>query len=235
MRILLHTNDPDPALEILRGHHPDLTPEICDSYVDLGRRVAETEPEVVYTCRFQAGTFPRDALIGFPGVRWISNAGSGCNHLMPWDPAEVTVTNSAGVAAEAMAQWTVGCMLHFALDIPGILADQRDRVWNPARTVMPLGDRVLLQIGLGQTGRETARLASAMGMRVIGMRANPKPTEFVDEVVAPTRLTEAVGCADFISVCLPLTGRVAWSRRSGDPRSREAGRCSGRPVPRRHP
>ena len=205
MRVLLHTNDPGPALEVLRNDHPDLRPAICETYEDLARSVAEFDPEIVYTCRFQAGDFPREALIGAPGVRWISNAGSGCNHLMPWDPAEVTVTNSAGVAAEAMAQWTIGCMLHFALDIPGLQADQRGRIWNPVRSILPLTGRVLLQVGLGQTGRETARIAKAMGMTVIGVRANPKPTAHVDRVVSPADLAGVIGQADFISICLPLT------------------------------
>ncbi len=205
MRVLLHTNDPDPALEILHRHHPDLQPAICDTYEGLGQRVAEIDPEVVYTCRFQAGDFPRDGLIAAPGVRWISNAGSGCNHLMPWDPTRITVTNSAGVAAEAMAQWTIGCMLHFALDIPGLQADQRDRIWRQGRSFMPLDGRTLLQIRLGQTGRETARIARAMGMMVIGVRANPKPTDHVAQVVSPAELIDVIGRADFISICLPLT------------------------------
>ena len=128
-RILLHTDDPDMAERVLRARHPNVMIAAHDDYRRLAQAVAGCAPEVVYTCRFLPEPFPREALVQSPTVRWVSNAGSGCNHLIPWDPARVTVTNSAGVAAEAMANFALGAMLHFALDMPGLIADQRVRLW----------------------------------------------------------------------------------------------------------
>ena len=44
-----------------------------------------------------------------------------------------------------------------------------------------------------------------MGVRVIGVRANPTPTEYVDLVYGFPDLHEALGAADFVVLCLPLT------------------------------
>ena len=202
-RVLLHTNDPETARAVLARSHPDLRPEICADYESLAARVAETRPEVVYTCRFAPDPFPRVGLMEAPSVCWVSNAGSGVNHLAPWDPARVTVTNSAGVAAEAMAQYALGAMLYFSLDVPGLRADQRARHWRE-RSVAPLAGKTLLLIGLGKTGQRIAEIGAALGMEVLGIRANPRPTPSVTEVFAPKDRTMVLPRADFMLVCLPL-------------------------------
>ena len=203
-KVLLHTDDPETALEVMTEAHPDLTPAVCDDYEGLAATLAQHEPEVVYTCRFSPAPFPREALLTTPSVRWISNAGSGVNHLAPWDPTRVTVTNSAGVAAEAMAEYALSCFLHFAMDRPGLMADQAARVWRP-RNVAPLFGRTLLCIGLGKTGRRMAALGAALGMRALGVRASGSETENVERVWTPDRIAEPMAEADFILVCLPLT------------------------------
>ena len=203
-RVLLHTDDPDTALEVVTEAHSDLTPAICEDYEGLEAALGAYEPEVVYSCRFSPAPFPRDALLAAPSVRWISNAGSGVNHLMPWDPARITVTNSAGVAAEAMAEYALSCFLHFAMDRPGLMADQAARVWR-ARNVAPLFGRTLLCVGLGKTGRRMATLGAALGMRVLGVRASGSATENVERVWAPDQMAVPIAAADFVLVCLPLT------------------------------
>lgn len=206
-KVLLHTDDPDTALSVLARTHPDLGPSICTDYEGLAAAVAAEAPEIVYSCRFLPSDFPREALIGASSVRWVSNAGSGCNHLMPWDPEQVIVTNSAGVAAEAMANFALGAILYFALDVPGLVADQRARRWQ-VRSVRPLTGATLVVVGVGKTGQMAARQASAIGMRVRGVRANPQPTEGIECLFPPEALADALTGADYVLVCLPLTDRT---------------------------
>ncbi|MEM9099727.1 MAG: D-2-hydroxyacid dehydrogenase [Pseudomonadota bacterium] len=202
-RVLLHTNRPEAAIAVLAERHPDLAPEICADFESLPARLAETAPEVVYSSRFSSAPFPREALFAAPSVKWISNAGSGVNHLLPWDGEKVVVTNGAGVAAAAMAHFAIGMFLHHSLDIPRMQRDQAARHW-PTRGVEPLEGKTLALIGVGKTGEETARIAKAMGMTVLGVRARPQPSAHVDEVFATDAMAEALGRADFILVCLPL-------------------------------
>ncbi len=203
-RLLVHSDQPQQACGIISARYPDIEIETCTDYPGLAAAVARFEPDVVFTSRFDPGTFPRDALIGASSVRWISNAGSGCNHLVPWDPGTQTVTNSAGVAAEAMANFAIGAMLHFAMDVPGLIADQKARDWT-YREVAPLDDKTLLLIGAGKTALATARIAKAMKMRVEAVRARHRPAPDLDAVHGPDGLTTAIARADYILVCLPLT------------------------------
>lgn len=202
-KLLLHTDAPERALEVIARHHPDLAPDIWTRFEGLAELVAEREPEVVYTLNFGRGPFPREALIDASSVKWIANSGSGVNHLTPWDSARITVTNSAGVAADAMAQFAIGMMLHFGLDISGMQADQRQRIWR-SRRIAPLFEKTLLIVGLGKTGCAAARLADAMGMTVLGVRARPKLTPCVSEVFGTERIRDPLARADYVLVCLPL-------------------------------
>ncbi|MEM8792243.1 MAG: D-2-hydroxyacid dehydrogenase [Pseudomonadota bacterium] len=202
-RVLIHSDQPETALEVLAERHPDLSPAVCTDFASLPGRLTEIQPEVVYSSRFSSEPFPREALFATPSVRWVSNAGSGVNHLMPWDDSKVTVTNSAGVAAASMAHFAIGMFLHFSLDIPRMQRDQAARHW-PTRGVTPLAGKTLVVIGVGKTGAETARIAKAMEMTVLGVRARPQPSPYVDEIVTTSEMTTVLSRADFILVCLPL-------------------------------
>jgi len=116
----------------------------------------------------------------------------------------VTVTNSAGVAADAMAGFALGAMLHFAMDVPGIVADQRAHRWR-MRSIAPLDGRTLVVVGLGKTGQRMAEIAAALKMRVIGIRARPRPTPGCERVLAPADLPDALAEADFVMVAVPLS------------------------------
>ncbi len=98
--IIVHSDKPEPALAVLAESHPDLQVAACDSYGGLAEMIADTGAAIVYSVRF-SGTplFPRRALLESPTVRWVSVGGSGTDHLLPWDPSKITVTNAAGVAA----------------------------------------------------------------------------------------------------------------------------------------
>ncbi len=202
--VMLHTDAAAVAMEILRSAHPDLDVHTCDTYADLPTALAGTGAEVVYSVRF-AGTpgFPREALVGAGGVRWISVGGSGTDHLMPWDPDRVTVTNAAGVAADMMAEYALGAMLAFSLDLRGFARAQAEHRWTRGR-VRPIEGRTVLIVGIGHTGRALARRAKAMGMNVLGVRARPVPTADVDETHGIDSLPRLLPRADFVMVCVPL-------------------------------
>lgn len=201
--VVIHTNAADLGLEVLAVAHPDLEPVVCRDFAGLKECLANSKAEVVFTSNFLNEPFPQGVLFGTETVKWVQNSGSGINHLMPWDPEKVTVTNSAGVAAEAMAQYGIGMMLHYGLDVPGLQADQKTRTWA-SRRIGPLHGKTVLIVGLGKVGIEMARICSALGMRVLGVRAQPRPTENVEKVFAVDDLAHALPAADYIFLCLPL-------------------------------
>ncbi|MGB0507416.1 MAG: D-2-hydroxyacid dehydrogenase [Pikeienuella sp.] len=201
---LLHTNQADEARAVVAAKHPDLTIHTCDSYAALPDALAETGAEVIYTVRFD-GTpnFPRQALLNCPTVRWVSNGGSGCDHITPWDASTITVTNAAGVAADMMAEYCIGGMLHFSLGLDRFRTAQNAREWT-AGSVAPIAGKTVLIIGLGHTGVAVAKRARAMGLTVLATRARPAPHPAVDEVYGSDDLPALWSRADFVVLATPL-------------------------------
>jgi phosphoglycerate dehydrogenase-like enzyme len=85
------------------------------------------------------------------------------------------------------------------------------------RPLRELHGQTLVLVGLGDIGREVARLGKALGMRTVGVRRHPSggspggsdPPPFTDEVHAADRLPELAGRADAMVVSLPLTDQTA--------------------------
>jgi len=206
MRLMLFYDRPERLLDILQRRAPDAEIACCTDYESLPRMIAAHMPEVLYTIRFGgAPDYPRQAILDQPSLRWVSVGGSGTDHLAPWDPGRLTVTNSAGVGAPTMAQYAIAAMLHFSLGLPQFAREQRQRHWEFSSKVGSVEGGTLVILGLGKTGRATARLAKALGMRVLGLRANPAPTPDVDQVHAVSDLHSVLPEADFLLLCLPLT------------------------------
>jgi phosphoglycerate dehydrogenase-like enzyme len=89
---------------------------------------------------------------------------------------------------------------------------QNERIWaqnefDAGASIRTLrGARVLI-VGLGSIGSETARLASAFGAHVVGIRRTPgaRPPAGVDDVAAPAQLLDLLPSADLVVVSAPQT------------------------------
>lgn len=221
-RILLHNSDTSKMAEALTAAYPDAQFRACEDYESLAGVLENYRPNIGYSVRFATTPkFPRDALFGPFAPLWVANGGAGTDHYGLWDPERTTVTNSAGVAADMMAEYIFGGFLHFTLDVPGLQKDKAARVWN-SRFVTPLAGKTLLIIGLGHTGRAVAKRAKAFGMTVLGTRARPEAMAHVDEVHGAQDLSNLLPRADFIAVSTPLipatrgligTGEIARMKR----------------------
>ena len=205
MNIVVHADRPEDFIDLLEARFADVAFTCCRTYEALPAVLAEVTPEVLYGIRF-AGTpgFPRDAILASPGLRWMSVGGSGTDHMAPWDPATLTVTNAAGVAGDMMAQYALGAALSLTLGFPASERHRRERRWLTGR-VNRIEGKTVAVIGLGHTGEAVARRFKAMGLAVVGTRANPRPTANVDRVYGADRLHQALAGAGIVVVCVPLT------------------------------
>ena len=155
--VVLHMDAPDEALGLVRKQFPELSVSTCNNYESLPNHILETGAGIVYSVRF-AGTagFPRAALVESDTVRWGSVGGAGTDHLAGWNPKRVIVTNAAGVAADMMAEYTLGAWLYFSLDLPGFRRAQSKRCWiegKPHRRPNPSDYRT----GTNRAGDSQAR------------------------------------------------------------------------------
>jgi phosphoglycerate dehydrogenase-like enzyme len=158
-----------------------------------------------------------EAVTGLPRLRWVhaTSAGAGEQVRSAGLPAEalkrVTVTTSSGVHAVPLAEFSILGLLAVAKELPLFVEHQRARAWPEVRRPLrELAGQTLFLVGLGEIGREVARLGKALGMRTVGFRrTQDSPPDHVDEVHGPERLAELAGRADAMVVSLPLTDQTA--------------------------
>jgi phosphoglycerate dehydrogenase-like enzyme len=158
-----------------------------------------------------------EVVTGLPELRWVHATSAGAGEVvrkadLPADALErVVVTTSSGVHAVPLAEFAILGLLAVAKELPRLLDDQRARAWPEIRSPLrELAGQTLFLVGLGEIGRETARLGKALGMRTVGFRRTEgPPPDHVDEVHGPQRLAELAGRADAMVVSLPLTEQTA--------------------------
>jgi phosphoglycerate dehydrogenase-like enzyme len=164
-------------------------------------------------------------------LRWVHATSAGAGEQVRRagvdrkDLERVAVTTSSGVHAVPLAEFAVFGLLAIAKDLPGLAAARRARSWPAVkRPLRELHGQTLVLVGLGDIGREVARLGKALGMRTVGVRrrarssgappwgspeASGEPPPSVDEVHAADHLPELAGRADAMVVSLPLTDQTA--------------------------
>jgi phosphoglycerate dehydrogenase-like enzyme len=108
------------------------------------------------------------------------------------DVERIAWASSAGVHATPLGEWALFGILALTKGLPRLEADKRERHWAHYPVDEVRGTTVLV-VGLGEIGREVARLAEAFGMRVLSTRRNEG------------ELDELLPRADSVVITLPLT------------------------------
>ncbi|HEU4370093.1 MAG TPA: D-2-hydroxyacid dehydrogenase [Methylomirabilota bacterium] len=183
-----------------RGHQVDV--RICATEVDAARAIADAD--VLYTWKFPRALYSRARRLA-----WLQAIGAGVEWaLAPELPPRVVVTRAPGVFGPWMSEYVLGWCAWVTQRMETYRTAQRDRRWLD--TVLPhrLGGKTMTLVGLGDIGREIARLAGAVGMRVIGVSRSGRRVPGVERVHRPGALHRALAAADFVVVVVPLTPRT---------------------------
>jgi D-3-phosphoglycerate dehydrogenase / 2-oxoglutarate reductase len=139
---------------------------------------------------------PPEAVAGF---KMISKHGTGVDNI-PLEAAKaagVTVMNTPGANAAAVAEQTLMLMLAMARDLTGQLAGTRQGVTG-------LEGRRLLVVGFGETGRRVVQAAMMLGLQVTVL--TPRPDQVVPSGArAAQDLQSALRQTDILSLHCPLT------------------------------
>jgi phosphoglycerate dehydrogenase-like enzyme len=143
-------------------------------------------------------------------VRWIHTLAAGVEAL-PFDALrerDVTVTNSAGVFADALGEFAIAAMLWFAKDLRRLVRNQEAQVWEPFTCERLQGKRVGV-IGYGGIGHAVGVRAAAMGMKVFATRRTAAIDDpEVTRVYTPERIDEMLGECEYVVLATPLTDRT---------------------------
>jgi len=141
-----------------------------------------------------------------PSLRWVQGPNAGYDHPIWMDLVNrgVVFTRAADIWVEPMAQYIHAWILAWSQGIGGQMLRSQHHEWNQVEPD-DLTARTIGIIGFGGIGRPTARIAQAIGMRVLATRRTPGGAPDVDEMYTPDRLHEVLEASDYVVLCTPLT------------------------------
>lgn len=194
---------PEAQIARVRAAAPDMQVVVAHERVEIERVLDEAE--------IVAGWFPHDLLPQARRLRWLQEWGAGVDWLLRQPEAaelDFTLTNASGVHAIQISEQIIGYLLAFARQLPQAIRAQQRREWQSAKReqVFELAGKTMLLIGVGAIGERTAAIASALGMRVLGIRRNPAgELPGIAAMYGPERLLDLLPEADCVVLTIPLS------------------------------
>ncbi|MFQ5521791.1 MAG: D-2-hydroxyacid dehydrogenase, partial [Candidatus Methylomirabilia bacterium] len=196
--LLYHPDEAEAYARLVKAPRGTITLHACATPEDAADLIAEAE--ILY-----AWDFPPELLPAARRLRWIQSMGAGVEKfLIPELPDSVLITRVPGIFGPWMAEYTLAWCAWVTQRIEHVRKNQRQQRWlalPPDR----LRGKTLAVIGLGDIGREIAKLARAFGMRVIGVSRSGKRPPWVEAGYRPSGLLRALARSDFAVSVLPLT------------------------------
>jgi phosphoglycerate dehydrogenase-like enzyme len=201
-RLLLWTDSPAPYIEAIG--QAGLADRV--KIETLSRRDKPSEAQCAEVEAMMAMAAPPGLLPRMPRLRWVQAMTAGVEGwlAMPDLPANLTLTCARGTHRESMPENIIGALFYASKPYAAAAADQPNRKWTH-RVAQPLNGKTLGILGLGAVGQEVARIAGALGMRVIGTKRRPEPLPGIDAVLPGERSDEVLAQSDFVLLLLPAT------------------------------
>lgn len=111
------------------------------------------------------------------GLRWVQMENAGIDHIHDtplWHTA-LPIASANGAHLPHLPEYVLTMLLAWAHRLPELLAYQGQGYWFPGKDIhqlwpRPVHGRTLGIVGYGAIGREIARMAKALGMRIVATR-----------------------------------------------------------------
>ncbi|MBR7795163.1 D-2-hydroxyacid dehydrogenase [Agaribacter marinus] len=140
-------------------------------------------------------------------LQWVQTWSAGVNSLplATLKERNIVVTSANGVHAYPISETIFALMLGLTRKIHTYVRQQQAKLWHHAHLNQEIHGKTIGIIGVGAIGLETAKIAKAFGMRVLGVRHSGKPTDDVEQMYRADQLAEVLPQCDFVVITLPLT------------------------------
>jgi phosphoglycerate dehydrogenase-like enzyme len=199
---------PEWFADRLRKEFPQLEVVRMTTYEGIEKELADAD--VVFTFSLRPEQF-REAT----RLRWIHSPAAAVHQFLFPElvKSDVILTNAREVHGPVVAEHVMALIFALAKRIPQSVRFQQEHIWGQEilweehAAPAEVAGAILGLVGLGSIGRNVAKRASALGMKVIGVRehANSEKPEFVHEVLPSSRLNEMLGRADYVVLAAPVT------------------------------
>lgn len=140
-------------------------------------------------------------------LKWLQTWSAGINSLplQELESGNIRITSANGVHAYPISETIFALMLGLTRKIDQYVKNQQSKTWHHSDLKLEIHGKTLGIIGVGAIGKETAKIAKAFGMTVLGVRNSSKSEEFVDEMFTSDQLSDVLPQCDYVVVTLPLT------------------------------
>ena len=201
-------NAPSWVSERLRRDFPDVDVVHLTRYEGMEADLREAEVAITWSLR-------PEQFAQAQKLRWIHSPAAAVHQLMFPElvASDVILTNAREVHGPVVAEHVLALIFALAKQIPQAVRFQQkhhwgqEELWNMRPRPREIAGATLGLMGLGSIGREVAKRASALGMRVIAAREHPekpKPAS-VDEVVPAEDIELLLSQSDYVVLAAPLT------------------------------
>ncbi len=162
------------------------------------------EAEIIYGLRL-----PENVIARAPKLKWVQAMSAGVDKLLDdeFRRSSVIMTSVSGMHATPIGEIVLELMLMFAKQAPLCFQLKQERQWKRLVPAV-LRSKTVGIVGLGNIGREAARLAKAFDMRVIATRRSAKRVtraKNVDVLLPREQLPQLLSESDFVVLSLPFT------------------------------
>lgn len=195
---------PEAQIAQIQSIAPDMRLLITHDRKEIEKALDEIEIAV--------GGFPLDLIPKARNLRWFQQWSAGADWLMRHPEVvemNFILTNASGVHAIPISEHILAFMLTFSRRLHRAIRAQAHRRWAfPGREeIFELAGKTMVLVGVGAIGSRTAKIASALGMRVLGVRRNPSLGKVpgVEAIFGPGQLLDLLPEADFLVLAVPLT------------------------------
>lgn len=156
--------------------------------------------------------FSADTLRQLPRLRFICVLATGYNIIDTEAAARqgVVVANIPAYSTMSVAQMAFAHILNITNHVASYARGVADGKWANCpdfcfwdSALTELAGKTMGIVGLGNTGMATARIAVAMGMKVVAMTS--KSADTLPEGITPAPLDDVLASADVVSLHCPLT------------------------------
>lgn len=156
--------------------------------------------------------FSADTLRQLPRLRFICVLATGYNIIDTEAAARqgVVVANIPAYSTMSVAQMAFAHILNITNHVASYTREVADGKWTNCpdfcfwdSALTELAGKTMGIVGLGNTGMATARIAVAMGMKVVALTS--KSADTLPEGITPAPLDDVLASADVVSLHCPLT------------------------------
>ncbi|MDZ5757561.1 phosphoglycerate dehydrogenase [Carnobacterium maltaromaticum] len=188
----------------------DLAPnyEVIDGFSDSTLNFPAADIEIVYGWSSAKSDFLLENKDSH--LKWIQakSAGVDTMNLSLLNEKNIILTNASGIHGVPIAESVFGMLLADTRGIKKAINQQTNKVWSQTESLVELKGKTMMIIGMGQVGKEVARLAQAFGLNVIGVNRSGNPVTEVSEIIKQDQIPKHIKRADFVVNILPLTSET---------------------------